>query len=215
MCKNENKKENEDQKETTEQKKENIEELNEKEIQVEKEENENDKDDEMDNSEDNIEEKTISDDDLIEQLQQENETLEEERDFFQKKYQRLKADFSNFRKRNIKEKEGISLQAQIELLEELITVIDNLERALLSAEDGNGGLKKGVKLIYKQFLNVLKQKGLEVIESEGKPFNHKYHEAIMQVEDSEYESGMIVEVMQKGYLFNGRVIRPAMVKVAQ
>ncbi|MFW6256766.1 MAG: nucleotide exchange factor GrpE [Bacillota bacterium] len=150
----------------------------------------------------------------VEELKEENETLKTELEDFKKRYQRLKADFVNYRKRTQKEKDGLGLQAQIELLEEVLPVLDNFERALKTAED-EGDLKEGIELIYKQLFNTLKQKGLEKIESEGQPFDHKYHEAIMQLEDSDQESGVVVEELQKGYMFQGKVIRPAMVKVAE
>ena len=148
------------------------------------------------------------------ELEDENQQLQEKVDDFQKKHQRLKADFVNYRKRTQKEKDGLGLQAQIELLEEILPAIDNFERALLTADE-ESEFKEGIELIYKQLFNALKQLGLEKIEGKGCPFDHKYHEAIMQVEDSEVESGTVVEELQTGYMYNGKVIRPAMVKVAQ
>ena len=169
----------------------------------------------------NLDDQELKPEEKLEQLQEENQTLkenkqalEEELADFKKKYQRLKADFVNYRKRSKREKDGLSLQAQIELLEEILPVVDNFERALLSTDE-EGEFKQGIELIYKQLFNALKQKGLEKIECEGCSFDHKYHEAIMQVEDSDEESGTVVEELQTGYLYNGKVIRPAMVKVAQ
>lgn len=141
--------------------------------------------------------------------------MNEELEKFKSQYQRLRADFENYRKRTQKEKDGFGLEAQIELLEKILPILDNFERALDNAEGENGDFGEGVGLIYKQLMNTLQQHGLEIIESEGQPFDHKYHEAIMQVEDADSESGIVVEELQKGYLFKDKLIRPAMVKVAE
>lgn len=156
-------------------------------------------------------------DDMIEyisSLEEEVASLEEEKDKFYNKLQRLQADFVNYRNRTKREKESVALEAKIELVNEILPVIDNFERAL-SAEGEKDDLRTGVEMIYKQLLNNLKSQGLEKISTVGEEFDHKYHEAIMQVEDSEEESGKIVEEMQKGYLIDDKVIRPAMVKVAK
>ena len=120
----------------------------------------------------------------------------------------------NYRKRTKREKTSISLEARIELINELLPVIDNFERALISEEE-ESEFKTGVEMIYKQLMNNLKQQGLQRIPTEEEEFDPKYHEAIMQVEDDDKESGMIVEEMQKGFMLEDKVIRPAMVKVAQ
>lgn len=155
--------------------------------------------------------------DLIEYistLEEQISSLEEEKEDYYNKLQRLQADFVNYRNRTKREKESIALEAKIELVNELLPVIDNFERAL-SSEGEESDLKTGVEMIYKQLISNLKSQGLEKIATEGEEFHHKYHEAIMQVEDCEEESGIIVEEMQKGYLIEDKVIRPAMVKVAK
>ena len=155
--------------------------------------------------------------DLIEYintLEKEIISLNDEKDKLSQKYQRLKADFVNYRKRTKREKESISLEARIELANEILPVIDNFERALSSEGDEND-FKTGVEMIYKQLINNLKSQGLEKIPTKGEEFDHKYHEAIMQVDDCDEESGIIVEEMQKGYMIEDKVIRPAMVKVAK
>ncbi len=150
----------------------------------------------------------------IDTLEKEIASLKDEKDKFYQKCQRLQADFVNYRKRTKREKASISLEARIELVNEILPVIDNFERALSSEGDEND-FKTGVEMIYKQLLNNLKSQGLEKIPTEGEEFDHKYHEAIMQVDDCEEESGIIVEEMQKGYMIEDKVIRPAMVKVAK
>jgi len=155
--------------------------------------------------------------DLIEyinSLEEQISSLEEEKNNYYTKLQRLQADFVNYRNRTQREKDSIALEAKIELVNELLPVIDNFERAL-SSEGEESDLKTGVEMIYKQLINNLKSQGLEKISTAGEEFHHKYHEAIMQVEDCEEESGIIVEEMQKGYLIEDKVIRPAMVKVAK
>lgn len=155
--------------------------------------------------------------DLIEYittLEEQVSSLEEEKDNYYNKLQRLQADFVNYRNRTQREKDSLALEAKIELVNELLPVIDNFERAL-SSEGEESELKTGVEMIYKQLINNLKSQGLEKIPTEGEEFHHKYHEAIMQVEDCEEESGIVVEEMQKGYLIEDKVIRPAMVKVAK
>lgn len=163
------------------------------------------------------EEEELSREELINKVNQMEEnivSLEDEKKKYENRLQRLQADFSNYRKRVKKEKEGLTLEAKIELINELLPVIDNFERALAS-EDEDSNLREGVEMIYKQMMNILHQQGLKVIPTEDEEFDHTYHEAIMQVEDTEIESGYIVEQMQKGYLLEGKVIRPAMVKVAK
>jgi len=155
--------------------------------------------------------------DLIEyinSLEEEVSYLEEEKDNYYNKLQRLQADFVNYRNRTKREKESIALEAKIEIVNEILPVIDNFERAL-SAEGEENDLRTGVEMIYKQLLSNLKSQGLEKISTVGEEFDHKYHEAIMQVEECEEESGTIVEEMQRGYVIEGKVIRPAMVKVAK
>lgn len=150
----------------------------------------------------------------INQLEKEIESLEEEKDNYYQQLVRLKADFSNYRKRTKKEKERLDLEARSSLINELLPVIDNFERALKTA-DAEGEFKNGIEMIYNQLMEILKQEGLDTIDTVGEPFDHEYHEAIMQVEDTEEDSGIIVEEIQKGYVLNDKVVRPAMVKVAK
>ena len=177
--------------------------------------------DEQDKEEVEQEEETAFSDmervDLIEyinSLEEELSSLEEEKNKYYNKLQRLQADFVNYRNRTKKEKKSLELESKIELVNEILPIIDNFERAL-SAEGEENDLRTGVEMIYKQLMNNLKSQGLKKIATVGEEFDHKYHEAIMQVEDCEEESGIIVEEMQTGYLIEDKVIRPAMVKVAK
>lgn len=149
----------------------------------------------------------------IENIKKELTTVTEEKDEYLNKFKRMKADFVNYRNRVNKEKEQLELKTKTEIISSLLPVIDNFERALKSVDEESEFLS-GVGKIHKQLINALKKEGLEVIETEGEEFDPAYHEAVMQVESEQDESGYIVEEIQKGYLMDGKVVRPAMVKVA-
>jgi len=129
---------------------------------------------------------------------------------------RLKADFENYKKRVAKEKEEFLEYANEELLKKILSVVDNLERALDSTKESKNfdALYKGLEMILKQFRDILKKEGVIAIESVGKPFDPVYHEAIMQV-PSEDQDNIVVEEIRKGYMFKNKVLRPAMVTVAK
>jgi molecular chaperone GrpE len=128
---------------------------------------------------------------------------------------RLKADFDNYRKRMLKEQTRILETAEADLITKLLPVIDNLQRALESAGEGEAsGLGEGVAMVLELMLSVLAKEGLEVIDPAGEPFDPEHHEAMMVVETSECPEGTVVGVVQKGYRFNGLLLRPAMVRVS-
>ncbi|QAT42664.1 nucleotide exchange factor GrpE [Aminipila luticellarii] len=129
------------------------------------------------------------------------------------KYLRLMADFQNYKRRTEKDKSDIYAYANEKLVSELLDVIDNFERALAHGE-GDEGFVQGMNNIFKIFKGVLEKSGLEEIEAMGIEFDPNFHNAVMTEESSEYESGHITQVLQKGYKLNGKVIRPSMVKVA-
>lgn len=133
------------------------------------------------------------------------------------RYLRAQADFDNFRRRTTKEKEDLAKFASMKLVSDLVPVLDNFERAIAAntAEDANESFAKGVDMIYRQFLGVLEQEGLAAMNAVGQPFNPELHQAVMQVESDEYEEGIVVEELQKGYTLKERVLRPAMVKVSK
>jgi len=159
----------------------------------------------------------LSREELIEEVRQKTEKINEldaEIDDLLSRLQRLQADFVNYRKRSRREKAEMALKGKINLTSEIVPVIDNFERALSSA-DKSTDFYSGVEMIYKQLLKTLSDQGIEEIAAEGEEFNPEFHEAIMKVDaESEEEEGFVVEVMQKGFILEGRVIRPAMVKVA-
>jgi len=142
---------------------------------------------------------------------EEKQTLLEE---MTNRYQRLQADFDNFRRRTRQEKDEMSSVVAQDLILQILPVIDNLERALegKSQQDAQA-IIAGVELIYRQMLDLLAKNGLEAIESVGIVFNPGQHQAVIRAEDSEQPDGMIIEELQKGYRVRDKVIRPSMVKV--
>jgi molecular chaperone GrpE len=128
------------------------------------------------------------------------------------RYLRLMADFQNYKKRVEKEKRDLYSYANEKLMNELLAVVDNFERAL--DHDADEGFKEGIEMIFKQLQDVLEKSGLAEIPALGEEFDPNVHSAVMTEETEEYESGKVSGVMQKGYTLNGKVIRPSMVKVA-
>lgn len=129
------------------------------------------------------------------------------------KYMRLMADFQNYKRRTEKEKMDTYAYANEKIVSELLNVIDNFERAL-AAGDGGDSFVQGMNMIFVQLQGVLEKAGVAEIESLGQEFDPNFHDAVMTEDSAEYESGKVTEVLQKGYTLNGKVVRPAMVKVA-
>ncbi|MBW4827324.1 MAG: nucleotide exchange factor GrpE [Clostridiaceae bacterium] len=130
-------------------------------------------------------------------------------------YLRLQADFVNYKKRVEKEKESIYSYASEEIINSLLPIVDNFERALSSSTNKEDSFYEGMDMIYKQLLEVLEKNGLEEIEALHCEFDPNYHHAVFQEESEEHEEGIVLEVFQKGYKLNDKVIRPSMVKVAK
>lgn len=145
-----------------------------------------------------------------EEISEESQELEKIKD----SYLRLQADFTNYRNRQEKEKQDIHKYASEKLITKLLTVVDNLDRAL-NEEKEKDAFTEGIELVREDLLNILKQEGLEEIESDGVLFDANKHHAVFMEESDKVESGHIIETFQKGYTLNGKVIRPSMVKVSQ
>ena len=130
--------------------------------------------------------------------------------------QRVMADFDNYRKRVVKEKDAQYSVILSEVITELLPVIDNLEKSLQTkAEDeASKAWKSGVELIYRQFTEVLSKLGAEEIKAVGEQFDPNLHDAVMHVEDENVGDNVIVEELRKGYKLKDRIIRHSMVKVA-
>ena len=129
------------------------------------------------------------------------------------KYMRVLAEYDNYRKRTIKEKESIYPEAKAVVVEKFLDVLDNLERALQSADSGNP-LYEGVSLVKKQMDDVLAGLGVEKIAAEGEVFDPAVHEAVMHIDDDSLGENIIAEEFRKGYRIGDRIVRHSMVKVA-
>lgn len=160
--------------------------------------------------------KACKDDEACEEeaeVQVEAKEANPEDEALNERYLRLMADFQNFKRRTEKEKSDIYAFANEKIIGELLNVIDNFERAMASgnAEDN---FYKGMEMILKQLLGVIEKAGASEIKALGEDFDPNFHNAIMMEDSTEYESGKVTGVLQKGYVLNNKVIRPAMVKVA-
>ena len=131
--------------------------------------------------------------------------------------QRLQADFNNYRRRSEKEKSEVGTYANEKIMLELLSVIDNMERAILACDvqEKESGIFQGVELVMKQLVGTLNRFGLEEIVAQSCEFDPNIHYAVAQEESEEMESNMVVEVFQKGYKLSNKVIRPSMVKVSK
>jgi molecular chaperone GrpE len=153
-----------------------------------------------------------------EELRELLEAKTQEYDVLVNRYQRLQADFDNYKKRSRKELEDMAKYGAEKLVLGLLPVLDNFSRALEAApQEGEvGKYMSGMDMIYRQWLDVLKSEGLMEIEAVGQPFDPEKHHAVMQVEaESAEEDNIVKEELQVGYTLNGKVIRPSMVKVAK
>lgn len=152
----------------------------------------------------------------IRQLRQQLEAAREEAESNYQRFLRTQADFDNFRRRTRQEKEEMAKYAAAGLIESLLPVIDNFERAIEAgkATDPASSLLQGIEMVYKQLKDALASAGLEEIDCLGKPFDPFQHEAVMREPSEEHEEGTVIDVLQKGYRLKERVIRPAMVKVS-
>lgn len=135
------------------------------------------------------------------------------------KYLRLAADFDNYKRRNLKERQELFNYGNENLIKELLPVVDNLERAighLRQAEEASEAktLLEGVELTHRSLLTALTRSGVAEIEAAGSVFDPKLHEAVRQVESDEHAPGHVVEVLQTGYTLMDRLLRPALVVVA-
>lgn len=132
---------------------------------------------------------------------------------------RQTADFENFKKRALREKQDAIKFANESLLQKLIPIVDNFEMALAASNSAEGNsidsFKKGVEMINNLLKNSLTEAGLEEIDAMGKPFDPNWHEAVSQKETTEVPDGQVVQQMRKGYKFRERLIRPATVVVAK
>ena len=144
-------------------------------------------------------------------LSEELESARQERDQYLDALRRLKAEFENSRKRQERERERVFSMAAERLVQELLPVLDNLDRAL----EAGGDIREGVLATRNQLADVLSNEGLLPVASDGQPFDPNVHEAVMGRPSEEHEEGTILQTFERGYLFNGKPIRPAKVVVAK
>ncbi|HHW5056951.1 TPA: nucleotide exchange factor GrpE [Staphylococcus aureus] len=161
-----------------------------------------------------------SDENVIEEIDPKDQKiyeLQQLADENEEKYLRLYAEFENYKRRIQKENEiNKTYQAQ-RVLTDILPAIDNIERALQIEGDDETfkSLQKGVQMVHESLLNALKDNGLEVIKTEGEAFDPNIHQAVVQDDNPDFESGEITQELQKGYKLKDRVLRPSMVKVNQ
>jgi molecular chaperone GrpE len=142
------------------------------------------------------------------------EDLRRERDGLQDRLLRIAAEFDNYRKRMDRERRELADYTAGEVVSELLPIVDNLERALqASAEDDP--LRKGVELIHRQMLDLLRKRGVKPIEALGADFDPNFHQAVIHEESAEHREGEVMAELQRGYVVGDRLLRPAMVKVAK
>src|SRR4051794_14030141 len=142
------------------------------------------------------------------------ERLQAERNQYLELAQRTQADFENYRKRAAKEVAAAGDRAKGNLVRELLPVVDNLERALASAEESEQHLAEGVRLVHSELVGVLQRNGIESFDPTGEPFDPEVHEALSTQPADGADPGTVVGVMEKGYKLNGTVLRPARVVVS-
>ncbi|MCM0499455.1 nucleotide exchange factor GrpE [Staphylococcus aureus] len=161
-----------------------------------------------------------SDENVIEEIDPKDQKINELQqlaDENEEKYLRLYAEFENYKRRIQKENEiNKTYQAQ-RVLTDILPAIDNIERALQIEGDDETfkSLQKGVQMVHESLINALKENGLEVIKTEGEAFDPNIHQAVVQDDNPDFESGEITQELQKGYKLKDRVLRPSMVKVNQ
>lgn len=130
---------------------------------------------------------------------------------------RVQADLDNFRRRARLDLEAAQKYRSQNLITEILPALDNFERALKidTDDEKTQSLLQGMDMVYRQLVQALQNEGIEAIQAEGQPFDPHLHQAVMQAEDDQYESNVVIEEFQKGYKLKDRIIRPAMVKVNQ
>lgn len=189
-------------------------------------------------TEENVTEENVTEEVTEETVAEENasaeadaEETEDKKGFFKKKkdkkdeqieeltdrVKRQMAEFENFRKRSEKEKAQMFDMGAKTIIEKILPVVDNFERGFQTVqdEDKEDAFVKGMDMVYKQLMQELNNAGVTEIEAVGKEFNPDFHNAVMQVESEEFESGIVAAEFQKGYMYKDSVVRHSMVSVAQ
>ena len=140
--------------------------------------------------------------------------LKKQRDDYYDRLLRKTAEFDNYRKRTDRERLQLSDAVAADLLQELLPLVDDMERALRS-EGGGAGIRKGVELIHKQLVETLRKRGVRPIDALGADFDPHYHMAVAHEPANDRRDGEVIEEFRRGYMLGDRLLRPAMVKVAK
>ena len=141
--------------------------------------------------------------------------VERERDDFKDRWLRKSAEFDNYRKRIERERREQADQSVVDLLQELLTIVDDFDRALTVGGDEGGAYRKGVELIHGKLHDLLRRQGIRPMDVLGADFDPNVHMAVMHEESPEHREGEVIGELQKGYMLRERLLRPAMVKVAK
>ena len=149
-----------------------------------------------------------------EEKAEEANPLEKELNDTKEQLLRVTAEYANFRKRSEKEKNESFAFATAKTVSEILSVVDNLERAVSNEHEDYEGLKQGVKMTYDGLMASLEKLGVTAYGESGEQFDPNFHNAVMHVDDDSLEENVITDVFQRGYKINDKVIRPAMVKTA-
>ncbi|MGI6777460.1 MAG: nucleotide exchange factor GrpE [Acetivibrionales bacterium] len=186
-----------------------------KDVEKEPEKESNEKFDNME-AQDSPEVHDTSKDTDVNELKSELEAKSKQCEEYFNRLQRTAAEFDNFKKRTIKEKESLYSEAVSDIISAFLPVLDSIDRAIeiCTGEDDSGSVKEGIELVKRQISDVMKNLGVEEIKSLGESFDPQFHNAVMHVEDNQYGKNVVIEEFQKGYKFKERVIRYSMVKVA-
>jgi molecular chaperone GrpE len=141
--------------------------------------------------------------------------LQRERDDYKDRWLRKSAEFDNYRKRIERERREQADQAVVDQLQELLTVVDDFDRALTVQGDEGGAYRKGVELIHAKLHDMLRKQGVRAMDVLGADFDPNIHMAVMHEESPEHREGEVIGELQKGYMLHDKLLRPAMVKVAK
>ncbi len=143
-------------------------------------------------------------------IEKKNEEIEQAND----KYMRLVAEYDNFKKRSVKEKEALYTNSVCDIVKEVLPIVDNLERAMNSFEDKESEHYKGFEMVLRQTMDIFTKIGVEEIKAVGEAFNPELHNAVMHIDDENLGENVVAEEFAKGYTYKDKVIRYSMVKVA-
>lgn len=149
------------------------------------------------------------------EIEDKKESNNEEVEILNNRLLRLQADFLNYKSRTEKEKLSSYGNAVSDVILDLLPVVDNLERALNADNSENNTFKEGVQMVYTQLMGILDKKGLKEVESLHKQFDHNVHYGVAFEASDEFEDGIILDVLQKGYTVNDKLVRPAMVRICR